>query len=193
MIHDIFPTPILTTDLKEQIDLSRLKELVSKINFSEHGLIDNGSSSYTLDNKILDKSEFLELKQTIISEVRLLQRELSIRQLSITNSWINRMEKNSHVGEHVHGMSVLSGAFYIDAEQDSGNLFLKNPNHEFQMLYDKIEDCAYTQEYIEVDVTSGVLVLFPSWLRHHVQNNNYKDRLVLSFNTTYTDYIKKTV
>jgi uncharacterized protein (TIGR02466 family) len=195
LIHDIFPTPIVTVDLSSHLNLDELKKTVDELSLEmdAHDLISNGESSYATIRKILDCEELNYLRQVIQSEIRILQTKMGIKCLTFTNSWINVMNESSHVDEHIHGMSVISGAFYINAEEGSGNLFIKNPNHESQMLYDKLEDTCYSQEYIEIEVKSGLLVLFPSWLRHHVRTNGYNNRTVLSFNTMYTDYIKKNI
>ena len=101
--------------------------------------------------------------------------------------WGNINGKYSYHEQHIHPNSFLSGVYYINAPKDSGNIrFIDprnavrsvemEPNRE-QPLTDPL------RRIIEVEPEDGMLLLFPNWLGHEVQQNlTDKDRVSIAFN-----------
>ena len=96
----------------------------------------------------------------------------------------NIQHKDSILKEHCHPQSLVSGALYINVDENQ-KIYFHNPNpYVYSSPKEKITP--YNMEHQFIKVNKGDLLLFPSWLRHgkddHV--NTMDDRIVISFNAT---------
>ena len=101
----------------------------------------------------------------------------------LTELWINVSPKNGFQEYHTHnafGQSfILSGALYIQSNNNSGDLMLKNPILNFTNIF---PDCNITSD-IRIPPLEGTIVLFPSFLPHCVLPNlNSQKRVSISWN-----------
>jgi uncharacterized protein (TIGR02466 family) len=99
----------------------------------------------------------------------------------ITLMWGILTSKGGFTAPHNHNPWPIAGAFYVNADYGSGDLFLENP---LEVLLGKQPiDMDGPKIYTEkIRVKSGKLVLFPGWMRHHSQaNTTNEQRLVLGF------------
>ena len=80
--------------------------------------------------------------------------------------WFNVAKANEMTGLHNHsGWSVLSGVVYLQADENSGNLFFKN------------------EEEFEIEPAVGKMIIFPPHLKHGVRlNKSRNERISLAFN-----------
>jgi uncharacterized protein (TIGR02466 family) len=99
-------------------------------------------------------------------------------------SWINLHEYGGYNISHIHPGYLISGVYYVQADLGAGSLVLEDPrpqnryaaNHVFLKNLDE-------RSSIEVVPEEGKLILFPSWLEHHVtENQSSKDRVAISIN-----------
>lgn len=190
MIHEIFPTPIMVVDLSDVLDMKDVKKrcmtIIGKLDHHcVHGLVPDGVSSYNGNTPVITDERVSYLKNVIMMNVRKMEQTLGLHPLEFTNSWINIMPKGSTINPHIHPYSVVSGAFYLDAGEGSGEFVIENPLYNQQMAVMTRTNTPYTQVFLDVEVKTGTLILFPSYLKHHVKSNKYEGRTVLSFNTTY--------
>ena len=190
MIHEIFPTPIMVVDLSEILDMkdveNRCLNIIGKLDHHcVHGLVPDGVSSYNSHTPVITDDRIQDVKKIIMMHVRQMEKALDVYPLEFTNSWINVMPKNSKIFPHIHQGSVISGAFYLNAGEGSGNFVIENPMYSQQMAIMTKGDSSYTHVYLEIEVSTGTLILFPSYLKHHVKGNEYEGRTVMSFNTIY--------
>ena len=106
--------------------------------------------------------------------------------VKITSMWSIINKKDSFNERHHHGNSALSAAYYVNAEQNSGDIVFYDPRHSFIFSHpenSKLNDLnAQTKS---ISPKSGLLVLFPSYLDHSVQpSKSMEDRIVISFNVS---------
>lgn len=103
--------------------------------------------------------------------------------LAITQSWVNFANLNDFHHKHNHPNSYLSGVFYIQADRavDKINFFRDHiPIFEIESK----EFNSWNSPGWSLQVGSGDLLLFPSYLNHSVDKIDAKrDRVSLSFNT----------
>lgn len=87
---------------------------------------------------------------------------------------------------HTHPKSVISGVFYVDANEKSGNLKFFNPyiNEISREWADHIKNFNPMNDVdTEIMPRSGLLILFPSFLPHSVNPNlSEEERISISFN-----------
>tara|TARA_B100000287_G_scaffold410505_1_gene439022 strand:- start:44145 stop:44834 length:690 start_codon:yes stop_codon:yes gene_type:complete len=114
--------------------------------------------------------------------------------VKFANIWFNI---NGNGGDdynvtHTHPGSVLSGAFYVKAPEDSGRITFCRDHHssfcfascgtmeDFAAGYD---DTPWMWNQMGFPPVANRLMLFPSWLPHKVETGkNKSDRISISFN-----------
>ena len=108
--------------------------------------------------------------------------------------WIMINSPNTYNCSHTHPNSHLSGVFWIQASEKSGNLKFINPSN-FQAYVElhsyvepfKLDTNAYeAYKYIP---TEGKMVTFPSYVIHEVlDNKSNEDRIAVSYNVTLSGW-----
>ena len=185
----LFPTPVfhnefgveLMTKIEEDIDLESLEY--------ERYPDDTGSGS--VDKDVLNRPEFALLKEAIDENMkefyhRILRAEHGTPVLS--GSWINVHEPGDQCPQHIHCNACYSGVFYFDVPIASGSIeFFSDKqvgNHASSTLYpgfmekNALNTCSY-----RCFLDAGVLLIFPSHLRHGTEpNNSESKRYSMGFN-----------
>ena len=107
------------------------------------------------------------------------------------SSWVTMNSGSDYAQDHIHSSSMISGVLYLDAPPGSapinfhGDLYKKNTfGTFFPIQYSEYNQ--FNSNTYRVDVESGIIVLFPSNLRHSVRPNSDSSikRYAMSF-----DYI----
>ena len=103
-------------------------------------------------------------------------------------AWININKPGDYNIKHVHPTNNLSGVLWIKAPQNSGDIIFDSPN----VFESFLENKSYTDDFkksCNIDdsyhfyPTEGRIIVFPSHLSHHVQENkSNEDRISVSFN-----------
>jgi uncharacterized protein (TIGR02466 family) len=105
--------------------------------------------------------------------------------IAITEAWLNVNDSRQCMNsEHVHG-DTLSGVFYLQAPEESGNLVIQNLAINKMWSGCKLADQKnqFTAESIRIEPVEGNIILFPSYLPHAVETNNHDEqRISISFN-----------
>lgn len=189
-IHNLFPTCVMTFDLKEHPQTSKALEIIDSTILEEHFLLDKGASSFddfNKNNAILDNPELFDLRMEIEKCIHQYSMITGLMKIGISNSWFNIMNEGGVVNRHRHEGSVISGAYYIRANQGSSNLFFKSPIqiHKMFDIFNPDVNTIYNAPEEEMECNEGTLILFPSWLEHGTNVNQNNDRTVISFNTIY--------
>lgn len=100
--------------------------------------------------------------------------------------WYNINYRYGYNIQHTHPNSLISGVFYLKVPENSGNIVFVRPDSELGELHnlDKIgvtncyTNCSYYSRAEE-----NKLILFPSYVPHHVeQNQSDQERISISFN-----------
>ena len=187
MIVDIFPTPIYQADLNFNIP-----ELVDKIN--EQGLRYR-RSEYNMvseNTNLLDLDAFKELKEEILKHLDSFLTEIGYVHDSVylTTSWLNINPPGGRHHLHTHPNSLISGIYYVDVPENSGNMvFVKTPSQIIDPA-DVNNLTKYSSDTVVMPSCTNRLFLFPSQLYHYVETNTSKyERLGISFNSFITGSI----
>lgn len=97
----------------------------------------------------------------------------------IAQIWANQTPKAGWIQSHLHGSIPITGTLYVNAGPGMGNLVIENPLDSI-LVSQPMDYKAQESLHHEVAVETGDLVLFPGWIRHHVQpNTTNKYRLIL--------------
>jgi hypothetical protein len=121
-----------------------------------------------------------------------------LRKLSIaTDAWFHVTRRNGHFGVHNHPMASWSGVYCVtpgehDADQpDSGRLSFINPHSTTSMYLDAGNahlKSPYSRSNLGFQMVSGQLILFPSWMLHHVMPfYGEGERITVAFNCAFRE------
>lgn len=105
-------------------------------------------------------------------------------EIYITQSWVNFTSPGQYHHSHTHKNSYLSGTLYLQTIPDD-NVVIESPIHALNRMYVEPQSWNYwNSEEWEVPVQDNTVLIFPSYLRHHVKTNGSNDlRISLAFNS----------
>ena len=106
----------------------------------------------------------------------------------VTTSWINKHHKLDYAPPHRHGNSILSGVYYLKTPKDSGVIQFHKPDgiEYLSPTFNFIpkESYTYNCDYYSFVPKEGMLIIFPSFLKHLVTSSQAHDiRYSIAFNT----------
>lgn len=108
----------------------------------------------------------------------------------ISNSWININQPNTYNSLHDHPKCYFSFVYYAKVPSNSGNINFYHPSPTIEHTWEgnhfkdnrDIEDSVCLRVWKEP--VDGLLVMFPSWLKHSVDmNKSNEDRICIAINT----------
>jgi len=183
--HQAFPTLISTFELEGHKDEKTVLELIEKFEATgNHRLVHEGQSSYIKgDEQFLNDKRLTDLWKTIQECCDIYTQEAGIDYTLLSTSWFNCLYEGGLVDAHRHERSVISGAYYPYVDPGSSPLILESPIQANFMNTNSINLTNYNRYEIECMPKTGLLVIFPSWLRHSVPRNPTQKRYTISFNT----------
>ena len=181
MINNLFTCPVYESQL--DLDSKAISLNCLDIKHKSNGVIKSNLTGWQSSN-VQDK---INIVDKIMEHVNIFNKDLKIKKtLSIENMWININNYKDYNIEHTHPGSILSGVYYSQVSDNSGNLVFIHPAKDV-MVYDW-DNCDW-QEYNKYSsswwFTPSInkLFLFPSWLKHYVMPNlNQEERISISFN-----------
>lgn len=152
-----------------------------------------GYTSYNSVHRVHQISPtFAELERRLWRHVRSfatsLQFDLTQRELTMTDCWVNIMPRQVVHGLHLHPLATLSGTYYVRTPKGCAGLKLEDPRLDRFMAaparqpHSRLEN----RRWVIVPAQEGELVLFESWLRHEVPPNPVAaERVSISFNYSW--------
>jgi len=195
----IFSNFILVDNL--EIDNQKLKNFCYELKKADSGRVLTNCGGWQ-SNLVPSNHPMLDdLLSHIMARVNNTNLILKLRQnisQEITAVWVNINQKHHYNLRHNHGLSYLSGVYYVEADFDTGDIVFNNPNSKIEQtycyanLYSNGEIISEYNEFNSIEwkipPKTGKLVIFPGYLDHYVlTNNTNKDRISISFNTAIVD------
>jgi uncharacterized protein (TIGR02466 family) len=186
-LNYLFPTPLFQSKIIPEISWL---EYIKGISYERVG---NGWMSSSKD--LLKEPPLSELLEKLTDEAKYFsQQELRILptiSVDFIRSWSMKHVKGDWAQNHCHTNSILSGIYYLDVFENSGELCFEkgtgNPSCFSTTLQPDLSEfvpCTsnWHTHYPEV----GDLLIFPSHLMHSVTpNNTNRDRYCISFDIFY--------
>lgn len=180
MITDLFKTPTYKSELN--LNLSKIKNYCldfQKQNIGREYSNVGGWQSYDL---IGEHKPLNDLFVEIEKHGNLFSKQINLGKVFLDNIWININEHKNYNASHIHDNSVLSGVYYVDVPEKSGNLLFEHPSIHIK------KEWKHMKTDFEIISNNNFLHIFPSWLPHSVQPNMSGDvRISISFNLGLTN------
>lgn len=191
-LFDIFQVPLARSDffIAEEEKQSILDEFykIEKSLPAPLGSYPEGSyTSFSVVDKILDLKILESIKEHILSSCQMLHNQIGLDgELELTKSWFSINRKNSYHSIHHHCPDIWSGVYYLQAnEEDASISFLNNNLMSTGWPYKSKKSSMnnYTSSEKICRVSGGMMLLFPSYLYHHVnQQVTDSERVTIAFN-----------
>ena len=179
----LWPTPVYITKLESlnhtlenELKNQPLEEMASKNGF------------YSVSKNVLDNPLYTDIKNEITNHLTVFSRSFLELDDNLTynmvNSWVLQLNQGNKAEPHSHANSVFSGVFYLDdASEADGIIFHKNYDNLFSnsiLPNNKNWNYINSQRW-QIQPQKGLLILFPSLLKHSVPQAT-KKRFSVAFN-----------
>ena len=101
----------------------------------------------------------------------------------ITGMWSNILRKGEYFKPHTHSNNILSGVFYTKSDMAAAIQFT-DPRPQVGVFYPDVKEWTKSNSSLwYFPSTQNRMILFPSWLQHHVPvNESNNDRISIAFN-----------
>lgn len=102
--------------------------------------------------------------------------------MRLVNFWANINKYKDSNLPHNHPSSIMSGCYYVECNQDSGKIVFERPDMQEDYMGSSTKS-NYTFGTYSFQPKPGDFVIFPSYLRHYVEQNiSNEERISLAFN-----------
>ena len=187
-----FPTPVWTLQLDNYQPINEQMYKYIKINQSKDikGISKSnikGWHSKDFDMQENEPKNFIKFILPAIEQVITdMNWEKQKQSININNMWAIINTGGSANLRHQHGNSTISGAYYVRAPKNSGDIIFYDPRPAPVYTYPKAVNPNLLNAQVNgISPKEGALVLFPSYLDHSVNENlSNEERIVISFNIT---------
>lgn len=179
--HDLFPILISKFDISgyaEEDDV--IEHILQDRNLEEHPLL-QGNAKTSKSRNFLDR--YPTLKAQLQLAVDVYANKVGLLPLKPTNAWYGVYENGGKIDRHRHSNSQVSGAYYPYVEFKKTSIVFDNPTMILRPTDLFNQANKYSEAGKEIIVSSGDLVLFPSWIYHYTDPNTSGKRCVISFDT----------
>ena len=187
-----FPTPVWTLQLDNYNSINEQMYKFIKITQSkdQQGISKSnikGWHSKDFNMQENEPKDFIKFILPAIEQVITdMNWEKQKQSININNMWAIINTGGSANLRHQHGNSTISGAYYVRAPKNSGDIVFYDPRPAPVYTYPKsVNPNLLNAQVNGISPKEGALVLFPSYLDHSVNENlSNEERIVISFNIT---------
>lgn len=151
---------------------------------------DNGWVS--VNKYVLDAPQLSGLKNLMLREMSIfLHQIISLSdeyEFYINNSWVQKISKGDWTHPHAHENSLISGVYYVNVYEDSGDFLMEKPVTNLNLIpsfltFNFKEFNVLNSSSWKVKPKNGTLLIMGSHLVHSAgTNSNKKDRFCIPFN-----------
>ena len=185
-----FPTPVWTLQLDEyqSINEQMYKFIKNTQSKDQQGISKSNIKGWHSKDFNMQENEpknfikfILPAIEQVITDMNWEKQKQSI---NINNMWAIINTGGSANLRHQHGNSTISGAYYVRAPKNSGDIVFYDPRPAPVYTYPKALNPNLLNAQVNgINPKEGALVLFPSYLDHSVNENlSNEERIVISFN-----------
>ena len=185
-----FPTPVWALQLENYKSINEemftyIKEHQNKdqIGINKSNIKGWHSNDFNLNDK--QPQNFISFIYPHIEKVMIDMNWDQQKQIvRINNMWAIINKGGSTNLRHQHGNSTISGAYYVKAPENAGDIIFYDPRPAPVYSHpNALSPNSLNAQVNGISPREGALVLFPSYLDHSVNENmSNEERIVISFN-----------
>ena len=186
----IFPTPVWTAIIPNHKEMNeKMYDYIQTLQSNDpkgkirSNLIGWHSQNFNLQDP--EPQSFIHGISSILNEsLTDMGWDLKKNELKITEMWSIINPTNASNARHIHSNNFISAAYYVKAPENCGDIIFHDPRSANVIRSPIINTVNKLNSTIfSVTPKEGLLVLFPSYLHHSVNNNKSdEERIVISFN-----------
>ncbi len=186
----LFSTPVWTLQLNNYISVNeemysyiKGKQSEDKVGINKSNIKGWHSEDFELNDK--EPQNFISFILPAIEQVMIDMNWEKQKQIAkINNMWAIINTGGAANLRHQHGNSTISGAYYVRAPRNSGDIVFYDPRPAPVYSHPNVvEPNLLNTQINSINPKEGLLVLFPSYLDHSVNENfSNEERIVISFN-----------
>tara|TARA_B110000285_G_scaffold93724_1_gene107123 strand:+ start:2575 stop:3198 length:624 start_codon:yes stop_codon:yes gene_type:complete len=185
-IHNLWPTPVYENNFL--IDNDSI-DYVKNIDYER---MTTGNGFISTDRYLLQHEKLKHIKDKLDFHIDVYTKKfLDIKdnaEFYIQNSWSNKHLPDDWCQPHYHTGSLISGVYYLDVPENSGDLVFQRMSSHVNLFHSTINIEYNNANYInddlqEINVKNGDILLFPSHVMHKIRPNlSNLPRYSLAFN-----------
>ena len=186
----LFPTPVWTLQLdnykivnEQMYDYIKSEQSKDQAGINKSNVKGWHSKDFNLNED--EPQKFISFILPAIEQVMIdMNWEKQKQTAKINNMWAIINTGGAANLRHQHGNSTISGAYYVRAPKNSGDIVFYDPRPAPVYSHPNVTNPNLLNAQINgVSPNEGALVLFPSFLDHSVNENlSNNERIVISFN-----------
>lgn len=186
----LFPTPVWTLQLdnyknvnEQMYDYIKSEQSKDQAGINKSNVKGWHSKDFNLNED--EPQKFISFILPAIEQVMIdMNWEKQKQTAKINNMWAIINTGGAANLRHQHGNSTISGAYYVRAPKNSGDIVFYDPRPAPVYSHPNVTNPNLLNAQINgVSPKEGALVLFPSFLDHSVNENlSNNERIVISFN-----------
>ena len=185
-----FPTPIWSSVIGDYQNINKvlfqyIKDLQKQ---DPQGTAKSNFLGWHSKDFVLDDNSIKNFVETILPKIKNAIEDMGWdkdkNKIKITSIWSIINTKNASNSRHIHANNYISAAYYVKAPKNCGNIIFYDPR-EAKTIRKPASNISnnLNAEIVSIVPEEGLLVLFPSYLHHSVnQNTTDEERIVISFN-----------
>lgn len=118
---------------------------------------------------------------------------VSYDRVEVTGCWANVNAPGTPHKLHSHPNNYLSGVYYVQTQAGADTINFHDPRIQTGIIRPPVNELgAQNADQVVVQVTPGMLVMFPAWLPHSVDpNRSDTARISVSFNLMFSSFTEK--
>lgn len=188
--HSLFPTPLFVFRLPDAATLNpQLLALIYQLKEQDTGHTASNVLGWHSQVNLFTLEAFQSFKAHIDQAIQQAAATLGYGDIPIraANCWANVNPKYASNKIHDHANCLLSGVYYVQTPPESGNIMFYDPRVARTFYKPNTSNyTAYTADAIAHAAEAGLLLIFPSWLKHGVEPNlSDQERVSISFNYVF--------
>ena len=185
-----FPTPVWASVISNHDEVNkRMYDYISNLRKNNpNGISKSNNLGWHSENFDLKNSEVTFFVKSIGYNLNKAIKDMGWdsekNEIKISAMWSIVNGKNASNSRHIHSNNFISAAYYVRAPEECGDIVFYDPR-DAKVIRKPMTSTSnkLNTEVVNISPKEGLLVLFPSYLHHSVnQNNSTDERMVISFN-----------
>ena len=175
------------TNILEDITDEQLREIKNHLDNIKYYKNDTGNNytSASQHNFVFKDKELFFIKERIMKEFIFFKNSIlkyKNNDFIFTTSWVAKSKKNEISEYHNHNNCMYSGIFYVNTDENCGQLAFENLNNKrFNLI--PTEFNIHNSQKFNFKPKNKMIIFFPSELYHKIEKNNSNiTRYSIAFN-----------
>lgn len=188
--HVLFPTPLFSFQLTDHQGLDQLLlQVIQQLKNQDAGRVASNVLGWHSRGNLFDLPEVKPFQELVSAAIAECANAMGYGQVPIrpANCWANVNPTYASNKIHDHANCLFSGVYYLQTSENCGNLMFYDPREARTFYKPSVSNfTAYTADAVAHQPAAGLLLIFPSWLKHGVEPNlSNTERISISFNYVF--------